>query len=85
MADPLKIQAKDLLTKVAEEEKLKLTQKNVYSQNEFEYNSENKNALSDNDDKGRGLNNNQIGTSIDNEQFRRLTSLNMFNKDNPYE
>ncbi|MFW6219925.1 MAG: hypothetical protein ACOC33_03715 [bacterium] len=57
--------------------------KNIYDTND-DYNSGHPNAQSDGDAKGKGENNNQVGSSIDIQKRNELKTKNKFNTNNPY-
>lgn len=57
--------------------------RNTYTDND-DYNSGHPNALSDGDEKGRGQQQNQVGTRTDIGKREELATKNIFNKNNPY-
>lgn len=57
--------------------------KNSYDANET-YNSGHPNAQSDGDNKGKGENNNQVGSAIDIQSREVAKTKNKFNFNNPY-
>jgi len=57
--------------------------RNTYTDND-DYNTGHPNALSDGDEKGRGEQQQQVGTVTDIRKREELATKNMFNKNNPY-
>jgi len=51
---------------------------------EDDYNTGHPNALSDGDERGRGQQQNQVGTATDIRKREELATKSMFNKNNPY-
>jgi len=85
MADPIKTPASEILRAEALKERNKLIPKNEYKESSSEYGATHKNALSDGDDKGRGVNGvNDIGNTTDIGERVRLGLLNVFSKNNEY-
>ena len=86
MADNiLKVPASEQLRQVANQERDgKLIPINEYKPNSFEYSATNPNAISDGDEKGKGENGNDIGSSIDIQNRIDNVGRNRFNKENNY-
>jgi hypothetical protein len=62
----------------------KLEPINEYKGDSFEYGATNENALSNNDEKGKGETTTGIGSKTDISERIRLLNVNMFNNDKPY-
>lgn len=67
----------------SEEFRQKNKARNTYTDND-DYNTGHPNALSDGDAKGRGVKNEQVGTSVDIAKRKELATKNTFNRNNPY-
>lgn len=79
-----KVEAAKLLRQVAADEKKKLTARNEYKEDSDEYNVTHPNAISDGDEKGKGLNGDNAGSSTDINQRKKQLVQNMFGENNPY-
>lgn len=71
------------LKQIADAERPNQLKKNIYVEKN-EYNSSHPNAISDGDDKGRGLNNGNIGNRTDITQRKLQSSKNIYTEKNSY-
>ncbi len=74
----------DILTRIANQERSKLTSKNEHSGEPDAYGPSHPNALSDGDQKGKGELNGSIGSKSDIKQRTKLTAANIFSRTKPY-
>ena len=69
---------------LAEQYRKEVVSKNYYTSNQI-YNSNNPNALSDGDEKGKGENDGKIGSSIDIQNRIGNLAKNTYNENNIYD
>ena len=83
--DIMKIPASEQLRKIAKDERDgKLFPINEYKPNSEEYSATHRNALSDDDEKGKGETLSGIGNKTDIITRKTLQVINQFNENNPY-
>ena len=84
MGDSIKKSAADQLREVAEQQRQILIPINEYKEGVFEYSATNPNAMSDGDEKGKGLNDNSVGSKTDIITRQTLKGINQYNDINEY-
>lgn len=84
MSETIRKSAADQLREVAEQQRGILLPINEYKEKGNEYSATNPNALSDGDEKGKGLNNNSVGSKTDIITRQTLKGINQYNDINEY-